>query len=124
GMREIAVPDRARDLPTAVGLPLPDPNALAFVMDRPAAALRHAVEDPAVPVEGDIAKNLQLFGKDKKQRFRRRETLAPQGTLGLDTADGRTIGPHADGVVGGESLHRRDVFAVEGGDEFFPPPLD
>jgi len=39
GARKIAVPDAARDLPAAVRLAPPDPDALAFVVNRPAAAL-------------------------------------------------------------------------------------
>src|SRR5580704_3269660 len=123
-MREIAVPDRAGDFPAAIRLTAPDPNPVTFVMDGPAATPRHAVQDPAVPVDSDIADNLQLLGKYEEERFRRAESRGPKCKMSLQPSDRGSMGRHADGVVGGIALHSRGVFTVECGDEFLAPPLN
>src|SRR6185503_19181493 len=78
GARQIAVPDPARHLPIAIRLPAPDPDALAFVMHGPAAALGHAVQHPMVLIDRDIADQLQLFREYEEQRFGRGKSLAPE----------------------------------------------
>src|SRR5205823_6255886 len=98
----IAVPDRARDFPARSGVRCfapPQPDAFAFIVYRPPAALGHAVEHPAVPVDGDVAYDLQLFRKNEKKRSCRRETLAPDGALRLDAASRGPIRRHADDVT-------------------------
>ena len=85
--------DRA-DLPAAVHLPPPDPDALAFIMDRSAVACRQAVQHSAVAIHRDIAHELQIVGKDEQERLRCSGSFVPKLNLRVDTADGRSAGPH------------------------------
>jgi len=74
-------------------------------MDRPAAALRHAVQAQRLQIDGDIAHDLQLLRIDVEDRFRSGEALAPHLTVRVETVDRRPVGRHADGVGGGISRH-------------------